>query len=181
MRKITFLLPVAALALGGMLALNSPALAKDAAKAATSPMAHGQMSGGCGMMGGGMAGLTPEQQVKYDAIMQEFQAKVFPLGQDLWAKNAELQAQIYSGKGDMGQMDKLIGDIKNLRGQMYQERQALNAKLRAEGLPVMGGGCGMMGGGMGMMGGGMSGGMGHGMGHGAGHGGMGRGMMGDGM
>ena len=162
------------LVVAGLLCLGATAVP------AVAQMQHG---GGMGRMGGGMADLTPEKQQAVTDIQAEYQAKIFPLRQDLYSKRAELNAVMAQATPDLAKAKALNKDINALEtqlGDLMLEARAKIAKetgLRGGGIGGgggAGGGCGggMMGGGAGggcgMMGGGMMGGAGaHRMGGGA--------------
>jgi len=85
--------------------------------------------------------LAPEKQAAVAKIMDEHQAKMFSLREDLWAKQTELDAL----KGnDTKRIQALVNEMKDIHTKMYTEREALRQKLEAEGVVM--GGPGMMGG-----------------------------------
>lgn len=148
------------LVVAGLLCLGATAVP------AVAQMQHG---GGMGRMGGGMADLTPEKQQAVSDIQAEFQAKLFPLRQDLYSKRAELNAVMAQATPDLAKAKALNKDINALETQMgdlmleARARIAKETGLRGGGMGGggMGGGCGAGGGcGGGMMGGGAGGGCG---------------------
>lgn len=128
---------------------------------------------GPGMMGGygggyGYQSLSPEQQSTAQKLYADYYAKTNPLRQKLIAKQYELNALLYSDKGDEKKIQELTKEVSDLRAKIYESQVALQRQLSKANIPFMGG---MYGSGMGY-GGGMGSGM---MGYG---GGMGPGMMG---
>ena len=138
----------------------------------------------------GYQNMSPEQYKVMQDMHVEFDKKAEPLRQQLYAKQAELNALYYQGTPQNDpKVQSLLKDIGDLDGKLYAVRADFRKQLNSKGIPVYGGmgygdGCpmmGMMGSGhgcpmMGMMGSGHGGGM---MGMmGPGHGGMmGQGMM----
>lgn len=117
---------------------------------------QGQSMQGHGMMGGGMNALTPEQQATMQKLHAEHAAATAELRKQIFAKESELDAQIYGEKPDEAKIDALTKDIGALNAKLYTERVKLHRQLAKEGIMPMGGaGCGMMAGKGGMMGGGM--------------------------
>jgi Spy/CpxP family protein refolding chaperone len=169
---------ISALAL--TLALGGASLAADA-KAKTDDQSapgygygyHGYHGYGPGAGHGRMAGLTPEKQEQAATIMQEHKEKVFPLRQELYAANAELEALLSKGDADPAKVKAADDKIAAVQAQIATEYASFRQRLYKEvglrqaphgmGMGMMGGmgGCGMMGdGGCPMMGGGMMGGRG---------------------
>ena len=122
---------------------------------------HGMMGGqGMGMMGGNMMGLTPEKQAAAQKIYSEHYAATAQLKQQLFAKQSELNAQLYGGATDDKKVQALTKEIGDLNAKLLEAQVNLKRQLAKEGIPAMGGmgmgmgmggmGCGMMNGGMGM-------------------------------
>jgi zinc resistance-associated protein len=129
---------------------------------------------GHGMMGG-MGNMNPEKHAAMQKIHADFNAATADLNKQLFAKESELNAELYADKPDDKKVDALTKEIGELNARIYAERVKMHKAMAREGI-VPGKGHGMMGGkgGCPMMGGGMMGGMNHGQ---AG-GGMQHGMMG---
>ena len=128
-------------------------------------MGPGMMGGqGMGMMGGNMMGLTPEKQAAMQKIYSEHYTATAQLRQQIFAKQSELNAQLYGGATDDKKVQGLTKEIGDLNARLFEAQVNLKRQLTKEGIPAMGGmGMGM--GGMGGMGCGMTnGGMGMGMG-----------------
>lgn len=132
-------------------------------------LAQGHGFHGGGPRGGGPCAdngawnLTTEQRATYDKIMKEYDAKVTPLRDEMWAKHTELQALSSNPKTDPATISKLVQDMSGTRVKLRQEREALAQRLEKELGIKSGFGRGGFHGGMGMggmMGGGMHGGMG---------------------
>jgi len=125
--------------------------------------AQGHMGGqGMGATGGHMMGLTPEKQAVAQKLQAEHAAATAQLKQQLFAKQSELNAQLYGGATDDKKVQALTKDISDLNAKLFEAQVNLKRQLTKEGIPAMGGmgmgmggGCGMMGGGMGGMGMGM--------------------------
>jgi len=123
--------------------------------------AQGHMMGGqgMGMMGGNMMGLTPEKQAAAQKIYADHNAATVQLKQQLFAKQSELNAQLYGGATDDKKVQALTKEIGDLNAKLFEAQVTLKRQLTKEGIPAMGGmgmgSCGMMGGGMGGMGMGM--------------------------
>ena len=119
-----------------------------------------------GMAGGGMGGMTPEQQAAMHKLHAEHAAATAGLKQQLFAKESALTGELYSENPDEGNIEALTKEINAIHAKLYAEKVKLQKQMAREGI-LPGGGQGMMGGGMGcpmMGGGGMMGG--HGMRHG---------------
>lgn len=126
--------------LAGMAVLLSAslALAQPAAHDHGSDQAGGQVQA---------QALTPEQQAKLDTIMAEHRAKTFALRQDIWAKQTELNALSNNPNTKPERISQLVNEIKDLRARQYNEREAFQATLQKEGLPMGYGNCAGFGGG----------------------------------
>ena len=128
---------------------------------------HGQSRGlgPCGAYNPA-ASLTEEQQAALKTAYEDYAKKLNAVGQDLYAKNLELEAELAKSAPDSKKIATLTKEVNDLRGKVFEEQVQFRAKL-AKDFGIRGGaGCGV-GGGMGM-GRGMMGGSGM----------MGRGMMG---
>lgn len=115
--------------------------------------------------------LNQEQAAKAQEMSTAHHAAMTPLMQQLYAKRAELDAQIYSATPNQDAIERLGKEIGALQGQVYAANASFNARLAKEGIPA---GCWQNGRGMGYgRGGGHGGGWGggHGRGWGGGHGG----------
>lgn len=148
------------------------ALLAVAAVSYAGPNTPGRGMGPCGGYGAA-ANLTTEQQAALKTAYEAYAKKVETIGQDLYAKNLELEAELAKAAPDAKKVTALTKDVNDLRGKVFEEQVAFRAKL-AKDFGIRGGaGCGA-GGGMGMGHGMMAGGM---MGRGMM---MGQGMMGNG-
>jgi zinc resistance-associated protein len=113
-----------------------------------------------GMAGGGMGGMTPEQQAAMHKLHAEHAAATAGLKQQLFAKESALTGELYSEKPDEGNIEALTKEINAIHAKLYAEKVKLQRQMAREGILPRGGqgmmGGGMMGGGMGcpMMGGG---------------------------
>jgi zinc resistance-associated protein len=111
-------------------------------------------------MNHGKTAQAPEQQAVIDKAGDDFTAATKTLKIQLFAKESELNAQLYGEKTDDKKVEALIAEINALHGKIYAEKVKMQRVLAKEGiLPDMGKGMGMMGsGGCPMMsGGGMKG------------------------
>ncbi|PKN41693.1 MAG: hypothetical protein CVU60_09910 [Deltaproteobacteria bacterium HGW-Deltaproteobacteria-18] len=129
---------------------------------------------GQGMMGG-MGNMTPEKQATMQKLHADFNAATADLNKQLFAKESELNAELYADKPDDKKVDALTKEISELNARIYAERVKMHKSMAKEGI-VPTKGHGMMGGkdGCPMMGGGMKGDMNHGQaGGGMQHGAMG--------
>lgn len=109
--------------------------------------------------------LTAEQQAALKTAYEAYAKQVESVGQDLYAKNLELEAELAKAAPDAKRVSTLTKEVNELRGKVFEQQVAFRAKL-AKDFGIRGGaGCGF--------GAGMGPGMGYGMGP-----GMGRGMMG---
>lgn len=118
-------------------------------------MGPGMMGGhGMGMMGGNMYGLPPEKQAAAQKIYAEHNAATAQFKQQLFAKQSELNLQLYGGATDDKKVQALTKEIGDLNAKLIEAQANLARQLAKEGIPAMGSGmgcCGMMGGmGMGM-------------------------------
>ncbi len=110
---------------------------------------------GMGATGGHMYGLTPEKQAAAQKIYAEHNAATAQLRQQLFAKQSELNAQLYGGATDDKKVQALTKEIGDLNARLFESQVNLKRQLAKEGIPAMGGmgmggGCGMMSGGMGV-------------------------------
>lgn len=120
---------------------------------------------GCGGFGPAVE-LTEEQQAALRTAYDEYAKKTAAAGQDLYAKNLELEAELAKSAPDAKRVASLTKEVNDLNGVIFAERTAFRAKL-AKDFGIRGGaGCGTgFGPGYGMMGGrGMMGGYGQGFG-----------------
>ena len=141
------------------------ALLAVAAVSYAGPQGQGRGFGPCGGYGPG-ANLTDEQQAALKTAYEAYAKKMETVGQDLYAKNLELEAELAKSAPDSKKIATLTKEVNDLRGKVFEEQVQFRSKL-AKDFGIRGGaGCGV-GGGMGM-GRGMMGGSGM----------MGRGMMG---
>lgn len=76
--------------------------------------------------------LTAEQRVTYDKIMKEYDAKITPLRDEMWAKHTELQALSGNPKTEPGTISKLVQDMSGIRVKLRQERETLAQRLEKE-------------------------------------------------
>ncbi|QJT10113.1 Spy/CpxP family protein refolding chaperone [Oceanidesulfovibrio marinus] len=108
---------------------------------------------GCPYAKGTAAGpLSPEKQEAVQKAFDEFQDKMEPLRDDMWAYHTELDALSQAG-ADQKTITDLVEKMREVRKQMYAQRTDLRAKLDAIGVPGgFGRGCGGPGFGPGMMG-----------------------------
>ena len=129
---------------------------------------HGQSRGlgPCGAYNPA-ASLTEEQQAALKTAYEDYAKKLNAVGQDLYAKNLELEAELAKAAPDAKRVSTLTKEVNDLRGKVFDQQVQFRSKLAKDFGIRGGGGCGV--------GGGMGGGMGYGM-----MGGMGRGMMGGG-
>lgn len=121
--------------------------------------------GGCGGFGPAVE-LTEEQQAGLRTAYEDYAKKTAATGQELYAKNLELEAELAKSTPDAKRVASLTKEVNDLNGTIFAERVAFRAKL-AKDFGIRGGaGCGAgFGPGMGMMGGrGMMGGQGQGFG-----------------
>ncbi|NJB68419.1 zinc resistance-associated protein [Desulfobaculum xiamenense] len=103
---------------------------------------------GRGYCGQGYHALTQEQQEKADALSQKFFADTQPLRQQMYAKNAELEALLANGEKDQKRIDTVIAELNALHSDFFKKRVEFRQKIADEtGIRYpMGRGMGMMGG-----------------------------------
>lgn len=124
---------------------------------------------GCGA-GFAAADLTEEQQAAVKVAYEEHARKLGTVGQDLYAKHLELEAELAKAAPDAKKVAALTKEVNDLRGTLFAEQTAFRARLAKDfGIRGGGAGCGMMGG-RGMAGHGMGRGMMMGQGYGPGSG-----------
>ena len=112
-----------------------------AATAMANPYGQGR-HGGKGV-NPGFSQLTPEKQAAFASIMNEYQDKVFPIRQDIWAKNTELNALYGNPNADPKRITTLVNDIKNLHTGLYEMRKSYGQRIEKEiGINVFNGGPG---------------------------------------
>lgn len=73
--------------------------------------------------------VNPEQQAAYDKIMVPYREQVQPLFNDMWAKQAELNYLSSNEKADAKTIQKLVGDMKELRGKIQALHNSTAGKL----------------------------------------------------
>jgi hypothetical protein len=87
--------------------------------------------------------LTPEQFAAMQEIHAEFSKRIQPLQQDLYAKQAELDAFRFKGTPyEDPAVQKLIREIDDLDTQLYAAHKELRARMNAGGIPYYGHGMG---------------------------------------
>ena len=119
----------------------------------------GRGFGSCWSNSGAVNQLTPEQQQKYAAIMDDYANKVRPLQQQMWTVHTELRVLAQNPNTKPEDLTSRVQTLSKLREQMFDARKALSDRLEKElGIKGFGygpGNCGGPGMGRGMMGGGM--------------------------
>ncbi len=73
---------------------------------------------------------TPEQQAKYDAIVDDFNRKAQPLRDKLFVKRQELRALESYAEPDVNQVSKTAEEVVKLRGELRVLRDKLLDDLR---------------------------------------------------
>ena len=154
MRKNTLILSTAALL---VLAFAATAMAGPG-----HGRGMGRSFGSCWSNSGVVNQLTPEQQQKYAAIMDDYAAKVRPIQQQMWTTHTELQVLSRNPNTKTDELTSRVQALGKLREQMFDARKALDDRLETE-LGIKGFGYGP-GYGPGCGGHGMGSGMGPGMG-----------------
>lgn len=92
--------------------------------------------------------LSPEKQEAVQKAYEEFQDKMEPLRDDMWAYHTELDALSRAG-ADQKTIVDLVEKMRDVRKQIYAQQQDLRTKLDAIGVPAgFGRGCGGYGSGM---------------------------------
>ncbi len=84
------------------------------------------------------APLSQEQMTKAQELISAYRTAVAPLEQQVNAKQAELQALLYSATPDKSRIEAISKDIGAIQGQIYASEASLNAQLTKEGIPVDG-------------------------------------------
>lgn len=130
------------LAIVGILACSMSAVALAAPPAAKEPAANETV-----------INYTDAQRDQYAKLYADYETKAMPLHDSMMAKMMELRAIEGLQGTTQADVQKLIGEITALRGQIRAEQQNFNAALAKAGLPSYGGYHRGMGMGMGMMGG----------------------------
>lgn len=102
------------------------------------PFGHSYGSGygpgdGYGMHRGGWSQAVPQekQQAFYQA-MEQHHEKMRPIREQIWAKNATLDALSNNPKVDPKDITALVNEIATLRNQAYAESKAFAAKMRSD-------------------------------------------------
>lgn len=83
-------------------------------------------------MGAGYRDMTPEKRAQYDTMMQEYHAKVVPMGENLYVKNQELRALQNAATPDVSAVSKKATEISELRSKVRAEKDAFMTKMEAE-------------------------------------------------
>ncbi|HWR05142.1 MAG TPA: periplasmic heavy metal sensor [Humidesulfovibrio sp.] len=100
----------------------------------------GMMNGGNGMMyGHGMAmpaNLPPEKQAAVQKLYNDFNAATGPVRQQLYAKQAELNALYYGGTPDTKKYQALSREVADLNAKLYEAQANLRGQLAKEGVPA---------------------------------------------
>ncbi len=94
---------------------------------------------GHGMMGHGMGALTPEKQASMQKLHEDFATTTADLRKHIFAKESELNAELFGERTDDKKVEALTSQINELRGRLYAERVNLHRKMAAEGIVPMGG------------------------------------------
>jgi hypothetical protein len=91
----------------------------------------------------GVMSMTPEQFAAMQEIHAEFYKRIQTLQQDLYARQAELDAFRFKGTpyGDPA-VQKLAREIDELDTQLYSAHKELRARMNAVGIPYYGHGTG---------------------------------------
>ena len=128
----------------------------------------------------GYQGMSPEQYTVMQETYADFDRKIQPLRQQMYAKQAELDALYYNNTPQNDpKVQSLMKEIGDLDAKLYAAHGDMRKQMIDKGMPAYGGGmrngygCPMMGQGYGGMGHGRGmhgGGMGYGHGHGHGWG-----------
>ena len=76
--------------------------------------------------------LTEAQQQKYMNLHDDLVKRTIPLRESLWGKNVELNALMQNDNVDTKEVNRVVGEIKELRAKMRTERDAFNAEVKKE-------------------------------------------------
>jgi zinc resistance-associated protein len=99
-------------------------------------------SGTAGARGHG-GPLSPEQFTAMQEIHAEFYKRVQPLQQDLYDRQAELEALLFKGAAyDNPEVQKLMREIDDLDTKLYTAQKELRSRMIAKGIPPRGSGMG---------------------------------------
>ena len=82
--------------------------------------------------------LNQEQTTRAQELITEHRTTVAPLEQQLNAKQAELNVQLYSAEPDKVKIEAISKDIGAIQGQIYTSAASLHAQLAKEGIPTNG-------------------------------------------
>lgn len=103
------------------------------------PRGHGgQHAGYCDDNGPGrhrgawFQGLTPEKQQAVTALFEAHQAKMQPLREQLWKKNATLEALSGNPKVEPKEITAMVEEIAKLRNQIFTERNEFADRVEKE-------------------------------------------------
>lgn len=101
--------------------------------------AQGYMMGGPGMMNG----MAPEKQAAVQKAYDDYAVATDQLNQQLFAKQAELNALYNSGSADTGRVQTLTREIGDLNGKLYAAQANLRKQLAKTGATSPNSGYGM--------------------------------------
>lgn len=114
------------------LLLAGPVVAAKAA-ADTTPASPSVMDESRGPRGNSpFMDLTPEKRSAFIALVREHREKIFPIREQLWAKETTLHALQNNPKTDPQQITTLVNEMSALRAKLHTERLALDARVKKE-------------------------------------------------
>lgn len=76
--------------------------------------------------------LTPEKRSAFIALVKEHKEKIFPIREQLWAKETTLYALQNNPKTDPQQITTLVSEMSALRAKLHTERLAFDARVKKE-------------------------------------------------
>jgi len=92
------------------------------------PHGPGRGLGPCGGAGFGPS-LTAEQQAALKTAYEDYAKKAAAVGQDLYAKNLELEAELAKAAPDAKRVASLTKEVNDLRGKVFAEQVQFRASL----------------------------------------------------
>lgn len=76
--------------------------------------------------------MTPEKRSAFIALVREHKEKIFPIREQLWAKETTLYALQNNPKTDPQQITTLVSEMSALRAKLHTERLDFGAKVKKE-------------------------------------------------
>lgn len=84
---------------------------------------------GCGLGPAVAQTLTPEQNAQMLKLRQDYEARIAPLREELWAKKTEWRALLVSGNPDPAQAVALQREMLEISDEIHRETSEMRMKM----------------------------------------------------